>query len=370
MKYLIGFFVALLCFTQSASAQDISNTRALIFVGDQSENLIDVLSINGLETLYRIETSIRPDHILATPFASVLVYVDIQAKKAAFYDLRNKREAKVIDLPLVPRHVVLDTTGTKMGVSDDIEGGFALVDALGQSIELALENFPATSDVLFDGNESDIFYSNEESGAIGILNTLTSETYEIPVTDQADQQLTAPTRSLDGRYIYVGNITSGEVYSLNAFSGAIFKTFDVGGTLARPYTTPEGAFLYMMDQENGRLLSVEQHGFTEFADVSFDQSVDMVTVGRFDHLNLFTSTENNHWSIFDNIKKSVVKQGEFRGQPVSALGSADGKFAYVALAGNAEIAVVNLERGSLEYVPATNNGSGAFTLGLSNNVCH
>jgi DNA-binding beta-propeller fold protein YncE len=93
-------------------------------------------------------------------------------------------------------------------------------------------------------------------------------------------------------------------------------------------------------------------------------------VGRFDHLNLFTSTENNQWSIYDNIKKSVVEQGEFSGKPVGALGSADGKLAYVALADSAEIAVVNLENASVDYVAATNNGSGAFTVGLSNNVCH
>ena len=56
--------------------------------------------------------------------------------------------------------------------------------------------------------------------------------------------------------------------------------------------------------------------------------------------------------------------------PVDALGSADGKLAYVALKDSAEIAVVDLEKGAISYIPATNNGSGAFTLGLSNNVCH
>lgn len=341
-----------------------------MFVADESENIIDVISISSLELVYRIKTSIRPNHMVATPFASVLVYTDIESKQLAFYDLKNKVESKVIDLPLVPRHVVLDTTGTRVGISDNQAGGFALVDALGENIELAIENFPATSDVLFDGNESDIFYSNTATGSIGILSTLTKETYEIPVTDQADQALTAPSRSLDGRYIYVGNTSSGEVYSLNSFSGAIFKTFAVGGTLARPYTTPEGAFLYMLDQENGRLISVEQHGFTEFANVSFGQGVDLVAVGRFDRLNLFMSTENKQWSIFDNVKKSVIEKGEFNGQPISALGSADGKFAYVAMTDKAEIAVVNLEKGSIEYIAATKNGSGAFTLGLSNNVCH
>lgn len=370
MKYLSVVLFSLAILSLNANAQDISNARALIFAGDRSENIIDVISINSLEPVYRIETSIHPDHMVATPFSSMLVYTDTEARKLAIYDLRNKLEVKVIDLPLVPRHVVLDTTGTKVGISDSVDGGFALIDALGQNIELALAGFPATSDLLFDANESDIFYSNVATGSIGILNTLTAQTYEIPVTDQADQELTAPTRSLDGRYVYVGNVSTGEVYSLNAFSGAIFKTFDVGGTLARPYTTPEGAFLYMLDQENGRLVSVEQQGFTQFADVSFGQSVDLVTVGRFDHLNLFMSTENNKWSIFDNIKRSVVERGEFRGQPISALGSADGKFAYVAMTDTAEIAVVNLEKGSLNYIAATKNGSGSFTLGLSNNVCH
>jgi len=52
------------------------------------------------------------------------------------------------------------------------------------------------------------------------------------------------------------------------------------------------------------------------------------------------------------------------------LGSADGKLAYVAFADLAEVAIVDLESQSIRYLPATNNGSGAFTLGLSNNVCH
>lgn len=364
------FIVSLFCFSFNANAQDISNTQSLIFVADKSDNIIDVISVNSLDVVYRIETSVQPNHVLATPFAPVLIYTNTESKQLVIYDLKNKNESKVINLPLIPKHVVLDTTGTKVGISDDQGGGFALINALGQSIELALDDFPPTSDLLFDANESDIFYSNAATGSIGILNTLNSETFEIPLTDQADQQLTAPTRSLDGRYIYVGNITTGEVYSLNAFSGAIFKTFEVGGTLTRPYTTPEGAFLYMIDEENGRLVSVEQQGFTQFADVSFDQSIDLVTVGRFDRLNLLASTNNKQWALFDNVKQSIVEQGEFNSRPINALGSADGKFAYVALQDSAELAVVNLEKGSLEYVAVTDNGSGAFTLGLSNNVCH
>lgn len=349
---------------------DISNPRALMFAADREQNLIDVISINSGKVVHRIETSIHPDHIIATPFAPILVYADIAAKKMTFYDLSTQQESATIDLPMSPRHIVLDTTGSIVGISDDQDGGFALVYPFERRIEFALEDFPASPDVLFDPNEVDVYFSNPSNGSIGVLNTNTREIYEIPVADAVGQVLTSPSRSLDGHYIYVGNVTTGEVYSLNAYSGAIFKTFDMGGVVARPYTTPEGAFLYMMDSEAGRLVTIKQQGFGTYVDTSFGQGVDLVAVGRFDRLSLFLSSENDHWYIYDNVTKSVVKDGLFPGTPIDVFGSADGKLAYVALADVPMVATVNLERQTLEYLAATETGSGAFTVGLSNNVCH
>ena len=87
-------------------------------------------------------------------------------------------------------------------------------------------------------------------------------------------------------------------------------------------------------------------------------------------MNLLASTTSNSWSIFDNVRLDTIATGEFRGTPIEALGSADGKVAFVAFADLAEVAIVDLESQTIRYLPATNNGSGAFTVGLSNNVCH
>jgi DNA-binding beta-propeller fold protein YncE len=271
---------------------------------------------------------------------------------------------------MTPRHVVLDTTGSKIGISDDVDGGFVLIHVYGKTIDISLKDFPPTSDVLFDPNDIDIYYSNQDTGAIGLLDTNTQEIYEISITDGPDQILTPPSRSLDGRYIYVGNTTTGEVYSLNAYSRVVFNTFEIGGTPARPYTSPEGVFLYLMDPDTGRLVMIEQQSFTEFIDLKFEHGANLVTVGRFDRLNLFLSSSNPHWYIFDNVKKAIVASGKFDATPIGALGSADGKIAYVAFDTSAKVALVNLEKQSFEYVDATINGSGAFTVGLSNNVCH
>ena len=192
----------------------------------------------------------------------------------------------------------------------------------------------------------------------------------MPLVDEPGQELSSPSRSIDGRYIYVANVSAGEVYSLNAYSHVIFNTFDVGGTPARPYTTPEGAFLYMMDRERGRLIAVEQYGFEQYVDTTFDEGVDLVAVGRFDRMNVFLSSDNRRWHIFDNVSKEVVKSGSFRGTPSGALGAADGRTAYVSFGDLAAVAAIDLENQTVEYIPATNNGSGAFTVGLSNNVCH
>jgi len=367
MKTLLIF---LLLAAGQLQAADISNPMKLMFVGDRADKIIDVVSLDEGAVVHRIETSIRPDHIIATPFAPILMYADTEARQVVFYDLKTQQESKTLDLSISPRHVVLDTTGAKIGISDDVDGGFVLIHAYKRDIEFAIDDFPATADVLFDPNDVDIYYSNQATGSIGLLDMNTQLTYEMPLTDETGQILSPPSRSIDGRYVYVANVTTGDVYSLNAYSRIIFNTFNIGGRPARPYTTPEGVFLYMMDQESGRLVTVEQQGFDRYADITFDEGIDLVTVGRFDRMNAFMSSANRRWYIFDNVSKEVIKSGSFKGTPIGALGAADGKTAYIAFQDLAEVAAINLEKQTLDYIVATNNGSGAFTIGLSNNVCH
>ncbi len=367
---LFLFFALISGSVQAVAAVDISDPTKLMFVGDRSENLIDVISLDDEEVIFRIKTSLHPDHIVVTPFAPILVYTNIGTKTVVFYDLKKQQETRTLELPISPRHVVLDTTGAKIGISDDVDGGFVLIHAYARSVQFALEDFPPTTDVLFDPNDVDIYYSNEATGSMGLLDTNTQRTYEMSLTDEPGQLLSAPSRSIDGRYIYVANVTTGEVYSLNAYSKIIFNTFEVGAKPARPYTTPEGTFLYMMDEDSGRLLTVEQQGFTEYADSKFDRGVNLVAVGRFDRMNLFLSSANKRWYVYDNVARAVIENGDFLARPLGVLGAADGKTAYVAFADAAQVAIVDLEKQTLEYIPATENGSGAFTIGLSNNVCH
>ena len=247
----------------SAEAADLSDPTRFIFVGDRDENHIAVISLDDLVVVHRIQTKFPADHIIATPFAPILMYVNIEQRKAVFYDLKNQVESRTIELPIAPRHVVLDTTGAKVGVSNDVDGGFLLIHAYKQDIEFSIRDFPATADVLFDPNDVDIYYSNDATGSIGLLDMNTQRTYEIELVDEPGDRFSPPSRSLDARYVYVSNITTGEVYSLNAYSRQIFNSFHIGGVPARPYTTPQGAFLYMMDEESGRLVTVEQRNFTE-----------------------------------------------------------------------------------------------------------
>ena len=367
----LGALTALLLGPLPLAAQvDISNPQRLMFVADAEDPVIDVIDLVENEVVFRIETEELVDDMVATPFAPVLIYTNREKRLVSMYDLRNKTVAKQVELPIVPRHMVLDTTGSKIGFTDDEAGGFVLFSAYGGQILFALDDLPPTSDVLFDPNEVDIWYSNSRDGTIGLIDSNVQKTYEIPVTNEPGQLLSSPSRSLDGRYVYVANETTGEVYGLNAFSKVIYKTFEIGAAPARPYTTPEGVFLYMMDKDSGRFVSIEQHLFTEFSDVVVGKGIDLVTVGRFDRMNLLASSENPNYYIFDNNVRSVVDSGELNFTPLDAAGSADGRRAYLPSADSAEVAVVDLERQRVSYIAAANNRIGAFTIGLSNNVCH
>jgi DNA-binding beta-propeller fold protein YncE len=355
---------------QVGSAADLSNPLKLMFVADAEENIIDVVDLDTREAVARIETKYPVDDLIATPYAPVLVYTNIEHRLVSLYDLREQRLAMEVTLPMSPRHMVLDTSGSKIGFSDSIDGGFVLFSAYGGSVIFELEDFPPARDVLFDPNEIEIFYSNSATGSIGMIDTNLQQTLEMQVADTPGQTLSAPSRSLDGRYVYVANEDTGEVYSLNAFSKVVYRSFLVGNTPARPYTTPEGAFLYMMDKASGRFLSVEQNRFEQYVDIEIGTGIDLVTVGRFDRMNLLMSTENSDYYLFDNIRRSVVGSGAFEHTPLDSLGSVDGRTAFVAFKDSPMVAFVDLEGGDIEYIAATDNGAGAFAIGLSNNVCH
>lgn len=348
----------------------MSNPLKLMFVADAEENLIDVIDLDSREVIARIETKFPVDDLVATPFAPVLVYTNIEQKLVSLYDLREQRLAMEVRLPIVPRHMVLDTSGSKIGFSDSVDGGFVLFSAYGGSIIFELEDFPPSRDVLFDPNEIEIFYSNSATGSVGMIDTNLRKTLEMKVADIPGQILSAPSRSLDGRYVYVANEDTGEVYSLNAFSKTVNRSFKIGNAPARPYTTPDGAFLYMMDKDSGRFMSVEQNRFEQYVDTQIGAGIDLVTVGRFDRLSLFMSTEKQNYYLFDNISRTVVESGIFEHTPLDSLGSVDGRTAFVAFRDSPAVAFIDLESNEIEYVEATINGAGALAVGLSNNVCH
>ena len=371
IKSLLGALVVFLCLSSGLFAQvDISNPQRLMFVADADDPIIDVIDLQENEVIFRIETKQKVDDLVATPFAPVLIYTNIDKQLVSMYNLETQELAKEVILPIVPRHMVLDTTGSKIGFTDSESGGFVLLSAYGGQVLFTLEDFPPTTDVLFDPNEVDIWYSNDLDGSIGLIDSNVKKTFEIEVTDKPEQMLSSPSRSLDGRYIYAANETTGEVYSVNAFSKIIYKTFNIGTRPARPYTTPEGVFLYMMDKDSGRFVSIEQHLFTEFDNTVIGEGIDLITVGRFDRLNLLASTENHNFYIYDNNRKAVIEQGKLNFIPLDAQGAADGRRAYLASSDSPEVAIINLEDQQVSYIKAANGRVGAFAIGLSNNVCH
>jgi DNA-binding beta-propeller fold protein YncE len=376
MSLLSKIFSGLLLLTVAfiwqaeALAVNIDNPLDLAFVADKQENLIDVIDLKKGKVVFSIETEFPADQLVVSPYAPTLLYTNSELKAAVFYDLSKQKTISRIELPMVPRHLVMDSTGLKAGASDINDGGFALFSMTARELLFSIEGFPATADMLFDPNDVEAYYTNQKSGSLGVLNLNTQNFVEIALTDSPDQLLSAPSRSLDGRQIYVANKSQAEVYNINSFSKVVFKSFNTDSSPTRPYTTPQGAFLYLMDDLSGRLTIVDQGSFRNVSDQHFEAGIDAVAVGRFDRFNLFISTANSRYYFYDNLKNQQIDAGEFDGQPLSILGSADGRTAYVAFSNLAKVAMIDLENQAVRYFPAVRTGAGAFTIGLSNNVCH
>lgn len=348
----------------------LRNTPDFLFAADVKDNLIDVISVHTHEVVHRFETKYHVDQVLATPNAPLLIYTNIEHKRLVAINLLDKAVYKDIQLTMTPRHIVLDTSGTKLGVSDSVDGGFVLYHAYSMEPILELPDFIPTTDVLFDPNEVDIYYSNSLNGAVGIIDSNTGKTWEMNLYPEAKESwFSSPSRSLDSQYIYVADKKTSKVFAVSAYTREILQSYDIG-TPARPYTSPAGYFLYMLDEENGKFTAIQQHQFLPFAEADLGSGIDTIVVGQFDRMNLILSTKNKNYYLFDNNSKTVTLEGEFEYIPLSAEATADGKTAFISFTEAPLFAAIDLDNGSISYFDATNNGVGTSAAGLSNTVCH
>ena len=367
LRYLL---LVLFCLDVNAQAEGIDNPGKYLFAADVQENFISVHDIASGEQIAKIQTSFRADSIIVTPYEPQLFYANRDHKVLVAYNLQTVQHIRDIPLSTRPEHLVLDTTGKRIAVSDSKAGGFALISAYQQSVIFELPEFPATGQVLFDANEIDIYYSDNQMGTLGILDTNLREEFRLKLDDGTPMALSSPSRSLDGRHIYIANNMTGEVYSLNAYSHVLYKTFNIGAAPVRPYTTPEGMFLFLMDKESGQFRAIEQHRFSTHVDFQFDTGIDLVAVGRFDRVSLFMSSTNNRYHVFDNLTQKLIGTGTLKDTPKLVQASADGRTAFIVFKSLPDIGAFNLEKLDLNYFTATQHGVSGFTLGLSNNVCH
>lgn len=353
----------------AAAVADISDTRRLIFVADRLDPVIDVIDPRQHDRIHRLQAPSQVRRMVITPNAPLLLYSSPDQALLYTYNLQQRQWLTPLELPFVPDNLVLDPGGSKIGITNTTTGGFVLVSAYRQEIMLYLSEVPASGPVLFDPNDIDIYYSADASGSLGLIDTNLRRHAEIPLTE-GPVDLSAPSRSLDGRYLYVTDHSNGLVYNLNAFTRVVHKTFVAGQSPIRPYTTPAGLFLYVIDSAKGHWTAYDQNRFAAYTEAEFSPGMDLVAVGGLDRMNLFASTARNDYSLYDNANRRISGEGSFAGLPLQMLGSVDGKTAYIIFSDLAKLAVLDFENSDVQYIDATNNGAAALGMGLSNNVCH
>ena len=350
----------------------IRNTLNLIFLADGLEQKIEIIDINTEKSIHVIETSKSIHEVFAAPFAPVLIFSSLEDSSINFIDLRSMEVAKELILNSLPMHGVLDPSGTKIAFTNSIDGGFEYVSAYSGERIFSLDDFPATGPTLFDVNQVELYFSSVNDNWIGFLdlNTKRYSEIDLPLNNQSNFELSSPSRSMDGRYIYISNTTTGEVYVLNAFSKIIFKAFYIGSQPVRPYSTPEGSFLYMVDEASGKFISVDQSQFNTFYEGEVPAGTNLIAVGRFDRYNLFISTHTKSYAIFDNVTQTITKKGMLQGTPVAVYGTVDGRSAYIAFQDYKDMVKLSFENQEIVPINTNLNSVTAMTVGMSNNVCH
>ena len=84
-------FILVLFFSSPALAVDISNPMNLVFVADRTDPHIDVIDVKQSKVVFRIETPFRADVLVATPYAPLLFFANIEEQVLVAYNLQEKK---------------------------------------------------------------------------------------------------------------------------------------------------------------------------------------------------------------------------------------------------------------------------------------
>lgn len=220
------------------------------------------------------------------------------------------------------------------------------------------------------GNDNRMYayIPNVDDGSISVIDTQTDKLIK---TLKVESKLSDGIEtSKDGKWIYAGNYTKGELLIINAKTGEIKKKVQTGKNLHGIDMTPDGNLLYLA---SGDLKEGEQYKYISVFDTSKQKIIKTIQTNskspshidfsRDGSIAYVANVMSNEISLIDTKKMVIIATIPVGTIPNEVEPSKDDKFLYVANVADGTISIVDiLKQKEIKTIKA---GEGTHGLALS-----
>jgi DNA-binding beta-propeller fold protein YncE len=289
-----------------------------------------------------------PSSTASDPRSGFVLVANQQSASASLIDLSTDT-AKVIPVGNGPHEAVISPSGaigivTVYGIAGQPGNELAVIDIKTGTVtkKISLGQYTRPHGAMFmPGDESRMVVTSETTGFITIVNLIDGKVEHAIATEAQGSHMVALTGK--GDRAFTSNITGGSVSELNLTSKAHVRVIPVSPRTEGIAVTPDGAFVWagsssangtvkIIDTETG-IITKTLSGFT------FPYRLAISNDGK---IAIIPDPQGNKIHVADVAKQEVIWSLEM-GSPRGVNISPDGKSAFVTLATDEAMGIVDLE---------------------------
>lgn len=316
------------------------------------------------------------DQALVSRAIMRLIVSNRAERLVAIVDLPTRAVEANFRLPLTPDVMVLSPDGLRLAVADTEGGKIGLINFIDGTMNAVIDGLNSPSKMTFDADGVVLFVMDDKEAEIKMINARKGEILPALSLREAGvvpgaADLSALTRTPDGRRGFVTDALGGKGYVISFRDWTVTKTLELGGTPSRAYGTADGQFMLVANTGSRTISLISTERFDVVATLPGVGDVTSIATGFFETLAYVISRDEKKAVIIDLQTLELAGEVALEGVPGQAVADEDGKKLYVPLGGTGKLALIDVYNKKIGHiVTGTPTAPGSPAMAASNNYCH
>ncbi len=379
---LIGWMVAAASVAAAAAAwamwpsQQIElrdDVGSYVFVPSRAAPEVAVVDTETDKLVTSLELDSIPDQLLVSDAIGRLITSNRADKTISVIDLATRSVETVVQLDIVPGAMVLSPDGWLLAVSDAAAGTVAVISLQRNAPLTRVDGLFQPSHLTFSDESSLLYVTDARSGEVRLIDLVQSKVIsDIDAVDTADgADLSAVTRTPNGRYGFCAVTGRQELAVLDLDSEERIKTLRLGDDPGRPYGTADGRYMMVANNGDRTVSIIGTDTFDVVATLPGAADVTAINTGWFESVAFVISATEDKAVMLDLVELTEVGEIPLESAPGPGVVTADGQKMFVALSGSDKVAVIDIrDRKLAKVIDNVGHEPWGATMARTNNYCH